>query len=183
MPGLQCGQVPPVVSGAPDAQDRAGTALQSSAEATVGGTQMGDVPRDGGCLEQAHKLGKTRRPCFVTPHATRTYAERVAPFARHPALDVAHALARPVFCLVLPGKTLWGCVNRAGLPFLAATDPADENAPFLLVRTVGPWWFWHEARAEWQRLGYVQRGKGKRWQLCYSKTANGKTAMRVPAHG
>jgi hypothetical protein len=49
--------------------------------------------------------------------------------------------------------TLWGCRNRASYPFLIATDLADDNAEFLLVRTCGERWYWHECDKAWRAVG------------------------------
>lgn len=92
---------------------------------------------------------------LVTPHACRAYAERVCAVVteQQAEAEIGEALRAPLFrCPSADGKlTLWGCLNRAGFPFLAGTDPADEGAEFLLVRTVGPKWFWHECKELWGR--------------------------------
>ncbi len=105
-----------------------------------------------------------RRPApavLVTPHAERAARDRLGS-----GVSLADALRAPLFRLPLPGRdlTLWGCLRPGGAPLLVLTDPADLAAPFLLVRTAGPWYFWHEARPLWVRAGVVQKRAG-RWQV------------------
>ena len=94
---------------------------------------------------------------FVTPHATAAYRARIYAGASEALAEreIEAALRHPLFtCQSCDGLlTLWGCRNRSGFAFLVATDPGDLEAPFLLVRTVGPAWFWKEARRYWQALG------------------------------
>lgn len=104
---------------------------------------------------------------FVTPHAAHAYIARVDRSA-HPESDILNTLAAPLFGLLLPTQTLWGCRTRDGHPFLACTDSADERATYLLVRTVGPWWFWHEARPAWVAAGVVEK-RGGNWRLVSAK--------------
>ncbi len=91
---------------------------------------------------------------MVTPHASEMYVVRVCEQLTpdQAEAEIIEALRSPLFrCPSANGElTLWGCLNRAGFPFLAATDPADEQAPFLLVRTVGQRYYWHEARRHWR---------------------------------
>jgi len=92
---------------------------------------------------------------FVSPHATRAYQRRVKRLSLERAeAEIIEALRAPVFRVAsADGRlTLWGCYNRAGFPIVVATDAADEEAEFLLVRTCGPFWFWHECRREWERI-------------------------------
>jgi len=92
---------------------------------------------------------------FVSPHAVRAYQKRVKYLSPGAAeVEIAGALRAPVFrAASADGRlTLWGCYNRAGFPIVVATDLADECAEFLLVRTCGPFWFWHECRREWERI-------------------------------
>lgn len=103
---------------------------------------------------------------FVTPHAAAAFAARVRSGARDPAKEIVLALRRPIFRLARPGLTLWGCLTAEGDPYLIATDPAGESAPFLLVRTVGPWWFWHEARPLWKQAGVIRKqGARGKWSV------------------
>jgi hypothetical protein len=112
-----------------------------------------------------------RRACkiFITPHAVDAYRERIYRGADDPqaSAEISAALRHPLFvCTTHDGAlALWGCLNRVGFPFVAATDPADQEAPFLLVRTVGPPWFWTETRPHWKAAGITQPlhgGRGKR---------------------
>ena len=96
---------------------------------------------------------------LITPHAIRIYQERIKAVDDAQAeAEIVQALQGPLFhCPASRGDvTLWGCRNWTGYPFVVATDPADEGAEFLLVRTCGPWWYWHECRNLW----------GKRHDLC-----------------
>jgi hypothetical protein len=91
---------------------------------------------------------------MVTPHAVEMYILRICHWLtpEEAEAELVEALWRPLFhCLSANGALmLWGCLNRAGYPILVATDPADVEAPFLLVRTVGPRYHWHEARQQWR---------------------------------
>ncbi len=92
---------------------------------------------------------------FVSPHAVRAYQMRVRALSPSEAeREIRDALQWPLFHLPSADRnlTIWGAYNRAGFPVCIATDPADEGAEFLLVRTCGPFWFWHEARHEWERI-------------------------------
>ncbi len=92
---------------------------------------------------------------FVTPHAIRAYQARVKAVPDEQAeAEIVEALRSPLFCLSSANGelTIWGAYNRAGFPVCIATDPANEGAEFLLVRTCGPFWFWHEARRQWQEI-------------------------------
>jgi len=100
---------------------------------------------------------------FITPHAVRAYRERI--FQRltpqQAEAEIRAALAQPLFqCATGDGRlALWGCVNRGGFRFLVATDPPGAGE-FLLVRTVGPEWFWHEARPHWKACSRPAEGAG-----------------------
>ena len=97
---------------------------------------------------------------FVSPHAARAYRERV--FGRLSAAsaesEIREAVARPLFSIPSAGGTLrlLGCRNYTGHPFLAACDPT-EHMEFLLVRTCGPWWWYHEAKRDWRFHGVPRR--------------------------
>lgn len=122
-------------------------------------------------IPQPLRTQAPRRQCqvFVTPHAIAMYQERIwhhADDARATA-EIASALRHPLFtCTDRDGRlALWGCLNRARFPFVIATDPADHEAPFLLVRTVGPPWYWKETRPMWRAAGITQPlhgGRGRR---------------------
>lgn len=100
---------------------------------------------------------------LVTPHASEAYRARVCRLVtpERAEAEIVAALRSPLFhCPSANGNlTLWGCVNPAGYPFLVATDPADEGAPFLLVRTCGQWWYWHEADSHWRAYQTSKRGR------------------------
>jgi hypothetical protein len=83
--------------------------------------------------------------CFVTPHAARRYRQLI--FSRlteaQAVLEIQEGLLEPLFQAPAASgdATFLACLNRKGHPFVAACDPAPEAAEFLLVRTVGPWWY------------------------------------------
>lgn len=91
---------------------------------------------------------------FVSPHACRSYRQRVYGnlTAEQAVAEITEALQQPLFHCPSGsnGLTLWGCLNRIGHQFVVATDPADEGAEFLLVRTCGPRHFWHETKRFWR---------------------------------
>ena len=89
----------------------------------------------------------------ITPHAARRYRERVVPPSLGLTDDLAarellRALEAPLFGFALQGGWLWGCRNASGHFFLAWAK--NHLSP---VETVGPPWFWHEARPYWQAAG------------------------------
>lgn len=93
----------------------------------------------------------------ITAHAITRYIERVQPrLTRSEAeSEIRAALSRPLFsCPVGDLLTVWGCLNRVGYPFLAATDRARTR-----VETVGPRWHWREARRHWRR--YMESNRGR----------------------
>lgn len=101
---------------------------------------------------------------LITPHAVRAYQARVKALGDKQAeAEIVAALQAPMFRVPsADGElTLWGCYNPAGFPVTIATDLADEGAEFLLVRTCGPFWFWHETRRLWQSVrGRKARRRG-----------------------
>lgn len=57
------------------------------------------------------------------------------------------AFGTPLFvCRADSGDLLWGLRNRGGFDFVAVTGRSLE------VVTVGPCWYWHEARPYYRRL-------------------------------
>ncbi len=101
------------------------------------------------------RRGRGEARVLVTPHAVRAYQARVRAVSDTAAEgEIAEAMRAPLFRVPnADGRlTIWGAYNRVGFPVCIATDPADEGADFLLVRTCGPFWFWHEARREWERI-------------------------------
>jgi hypothetical protein len=92
---------------------------------------------------------------ILTDHAIARYAEHVARLGG-PRLDTQRAeaelrkaLERPLFyCRSKRGDLLMGARNRHWT-FIAACR-ADGAA--LEVCTVGPCWYWHEARRYYRRL-------------------------------
>lgn len=107
-----------------------------------------------------------RMRIFVSPHAVHAYQVRVKALpAERAEAEIVAALEAPLFRVPsADGRlTIWGCCNPAGFPVCIATDPADYGAAFLLVRTCGPFWFWHEARREWRRVrGHKARRRSRR---------------------
>ncbi len=107
---------------------------------------------------------------FVTPHAIEAFRCRLVPQASEAEArqQIQYGIAHALF--LLPDHwgseelMLWGCLRPDGKPFMIATDPADRAAPFVLVRTCGPAWFWHCARRLWQQRGYGRwlEGRGSR---------------------
>ncbi len=94
----------------------------------------------------------------ITDHAIDRYIERV--YARatraQARAEIEHAMRAPLFCC--PAATtrllLFGCINRVGYPFMAATDDAATR-----VETVGERWHWHEARQYWRHYMESKRGR------------------------
>ena len=92
---------------------------------------------------------------LITPHARTVYRARLCGWLDddRAEVEIREALAEPLFHA--PSSrgdlTLWGCRNRIGVLLVIATAPADEQAPYLLVQTCGPWWYWHEIKQFWRR--------------------------------
>ncbi len=102
---------------------------------------------------------------FVSPHAIERYQERIYRAGQEQVRrEIEAALAQPLFSVACQtdALTLWGVRNQYGHAFVVATDPADAGAPFLLVRTCGPAWWWKECRPAWRRIGVRAGYKGGR---------------------
>jgi hypothetical protein len=96
--------------------------------------------------------------CFVTPHAARRYRQLIYFHLTEAQAvqEIEEGITEPLFKAPASseGVVLYACLNLKDHPFVAACDPAPENAEFLLVRTVGPWWYWHEIKPLWRP--YIQ---------------------------
>lgn len=92
----------------------------------------------------------------VTLHAIKRYRERVA--TRYPvneeqsARELLLAVGKPLFLLPMPSGAGWlmGCIDSQGVHFTAKLDESRAT-----VVSCGPYWFWHESRKVWRRLGFA----------------------------
>ncbi len=95
----------------------------------------------------------------VSAHAIDMYRERVYPCPPEQAQrEIEEAFARPLFvCPSSRGDALlWGLRNRGGFPFIAVTNLEGER---LEVQTVGPCYYWHEAKPYYRRHIRLRRRK------------------------
>ncbi len=91
-------------------------------------------------------------------HLTQRYRERVlppmSPLSDHEIdAELYKALTVPLFGFAIHNGWLWGCRNQAGYPFLAWSKTANS-----CIETLGPAWFWREARPFWRAAGIVIPG-------------------------
>lgn len=92
---------------------------------------------------------------IVTRHAIERYAEHVERHCgvhlslRRAEEEIREALSAPLFyCRAARGDLLLGLRNRYWT-FIAA---CRGDGTVLEVTTVGPCWYWHEARPHYRRL-------------------------------
>lgn len=87
---------------------------------------------------------------FISAHAVTAYQERVyACGPRRAHAEIEEAFGSPLFaCQADSGDILWGLRNRSGFVFIGVTPASGERAEVL---TVGPCWYWHEARPYYRR--------------------------------
>lgn len=91
----------------------------------------------------------------VTEHAVERYAEHVRRLARvrlspqEAMREICEALdTGPLFtCRSARGEVLLGLRNRHGWTFIAACGAEARE-----VATVGPCWYWHEARPYYRKM-------------------------------
>lgn len=85
---------------------------------------------------------------IISAHAVEQYRVRirVAPPERA-RYEIEAALARPFFvCRSASGDILYGIRNCGGFVFVAVVDFQET------VTTVGPCWYWHEAKSCYRKL-------------------------------
>ncbi len=90
----------------------------------------------------------------VTTHAVKRYIKRIRDTSPNIArYEIARALENPLFVCVEPitkngmkKLKLYGCINIAGYPFLAACSDIEGG---IACVTVGPTYHWHESKKYW----------------------------------